>query len=68
MLSSQKYVAKTEHFLCQIGPHDAGQRMVIALQDYKPDGDDDLPLHKDQEYNLINSSNSDWWTVEDDKG
>ncbi|XP_045885924.1 tyrosine-protein kinase ITK/TSK isoform X5 [Micropterus dolomieu] len=52
----------------EIGPHDAGQRMVIALQDYKPDGDDDLPLHKDQEYNLINSSNSDWWTVEDDKG
>uniref|UniRef100_A0A3P8ZLK1 non-specific protein-tyrosine kinase n=1 Tax=Esox lucius TaxID=8010 RepID=A0A3P8ZLK1_ESOLU len=28
---------------------DAGQRVVIALQDYSPHGDTDLPLHKDQE-------------------
>uniref|UniRef100_A0A3B3U4K8 Tyrosine-protein kinase n=1 Tax=Poecilia latipinna TaxID=48699 RepID=A0A3B3U4K8_9TELE len=36
--------------------------MVIALQDYTPQRDDDLPLQKDQEYRLINSSHSDWWT------
>uniref|UniRef100_A0A8C4EEC3 non-specific protein-tyrosine kinase n=1 Tax=Dicentrarchus labrax TaxID=13489 RepID=A0A8C4EEC3_DICLA len=40
-------------------PHDVGQRMVIALQDYTPLGDDDLPLLKDQEYILINSSHTD---------
>lgn len=42
--------------------------MVIALQDYVPMGDDDLPLQKDQEYLLINSSHSEWWAVQDDKG
>ncbi|KAM7000292.1 tyrosine-protein kinase ITK/TSK [Tautogolabrus adspersus] len=47
--------------------HEEGQRTVIALQDYTPLGDDDLPLHKDQEYILINSSHSDWWAVEDGK-
>uniref|UniRef100_A0A3Q3QAD7 Tyrosine-protein kinase n=1 Tax=Monopterus albus TaxID=43700 RepID=A0A3Q3QAD7_MONAL len=45
-----------------------GQRMVIALQDHKPLGDDDLPLQKDQEYVLINSSRPDWWIIEDDQG
>lgn len=49
-------------------PHDAGQRIVIALQDYTPHGDSDLPLQKDQEYVLITSSHSDWWAVQDDKG
>lgn len=44
------------------------QGMVIALQDYVPMGDDDLPLQKDQEYLLINSSHSEWWAVQDDKG
>ncbi|XP_051276456.1 tyrosine-protein kinase ITK/TSK [Dicentrarchus labrax] len=52
----------------EMRPHDVGQRMVIALQDYTPLGDDDLPLLKDQEYILINSSHTDWWTVQNDKG
>uniref|UniRef100_A0A8C7WN60 non-specific protein-tyrosine kinase n=1 Tax=Oryzias sinensis TaxID=183150 RepID=A0A8C7WN60_9TELE len=46
----------------------SAQGMVIALQDYVPMGDDDLPLQKDQEYLLINSSHSEWWAVQDDKG
>lgn len=45
-----------------------GQRMVIALEDYTPQSDDDLALQKDQEYILINSSHSDWWTVKNDRG
>ncbi|KAM7389484.1 hypothetical protein PAMP_023460 [Pampus punctatissimus] len=51
-----------------MGLRDAGQRVVIALQDYTPHGDDDLPLQKDQEYVLINSSHSDWWAVQDEMG
>ncbi|XP_020485378.1 tyrosine-protein kinase ITK/TSK isoform X1 [Labrus bergylta] len=47
--------------------HGEAQRTVIALQDYTPLGDDDLPLQKDQEYKLINSSHSYWWAVEDDR-
>ncbi|XP_030252500.1 tyrosine-protein kinase ITK/TSK [Sparus aurata] len=47
---------------------DGGPRMVIALQDYTPLRDDDLPLKKDQEYVLINSSHCDWWAVENDRG
>lgn len=47
---------------------DTGQRMVVALQDYTPAGDDDLPLEKDQEYILINGSHSDWWAVKNDRG
>uniref|UniRef100_A0A6Q2Z189 non-specific protein-tyrosine kinase n=1 Tax=Esox lucius TaxID=8010 RepID=A0A6Q2Z189_ESOLU len=47
---------------------DAGQRVVIALQDYSPHGDTDLPLHKDQEYILTDSSHHDWWTVQDCRG
>ncbi|XP_034454522.1 tyrosine-protein kinase ITK/TSK [Hippoglossus hippoglossus] len=43
-------------------------RMVIALQDYTPLGDDDLPLQKDQEYVLIRSSHPDWWAVKDNQG
>ena len=53
--------------LCQMRPQDPGQR-VIALQDYTPLGDDDLPLQKDQEYTLINSSHTDWWAVQNDRG
>ncbi|XP_029020765.1 tyrosine-protein kinase ITK/TSK [Betta splendens] len=47
---------------------DGGLRSVIALKDYVPLGDDDLPLQKDQEYVLIKSSHRDWWTVQDDQG
>ncbi|CAK6967751.1 tyrosine-protein kinase ITK/TSK [Scomber scombrus] len=48
--------------------YDSGQRMVIALQDYTPYVDDDLPLQKDQAYVLLNNSHPDWWSIQDDKG
>lgn len=47
---------------------ESGQRIVIALQDYEPFGDNDLLLEKDQEYILINASHSDWWTVKNCEG
>ncbi|XP_053735164.1 tyrosine-protein kinase ITK/TSK isoform X1 [Synchiropus splendidus] len=47
---------------------DSGPRSVIALQDYTPQANDDLPLQKDQEYTLIDGSHPDWWTVQDNKG
>ncbi|KAM4586721.1 tyrosine-protein kinase ITK/TSK [Fundulus diaphanus] len=52
----------------EMGLDDSGDKMVVALQDYVPMRDDDLPLQKDREYRLINSSHSDWWTVQDDRG
>lgn len=51
-----------------MGLQDGGGQTVIALQDYTPQGDHDLPLQKDQEYTLISSANRDWWNVQDDKG
>uniref|UniRef100_A0A4W5Q5E0 Tyrosine-protein kinase n=1 Tax=Hucho hucho TaxID=62062 RepID=A0A4W5Q5E0_9TELE len=47
---------------------DPGQRVVVALQNYSPHGDTELPLHKDQEYILTDSSHHDWWTVQDHRG
>nr|XP_024002926.1 LOW QUALITY PROTEIN: tyrosine-protein kinase ITK/TSK [Salvelinus alpinus] len=47
---------------------DPGQRVVVALQNYSPHEDTDLPLHKDQEYILTDSSHHDWWTVQDHRG
>ncbi|XP_068442027.1 tyrosine-protein kinase ITK/TSK [Clinocottus analis] len=52
----------------EMGLHDAEEGTVIALQDYTPLKDDNLPLQKDQEYTLINSCHRDWWAVRDDKG
>uniref|UniRef100_A0A7N8XX90 Tyrosine-protein kinase n=1 Tax=Mastacembelus armatus TaxID=205130 RepID=A0A7N8XX90_9TELE len=45
---------------------ESGQRKIIALQNYIPLGDDDLPLHKDQEYILISSTHPDWWFIQND--
>ncbi|KAM9375530.1 tyrosine-protein kinase ITK/TSK [Pholidichthys leucotaenia] len=47
---------------------DAGLQKVIALKDYTPLRDTELPLQKDQEYVLIDSSYPDWWTVQDSTG
>uniref|UniRef100_A0A4W5LQF6 Tyrosine-protein kinase n=1 Tax=Hucho hucho TaxID=62062 RepID=A0A4W5LQF6_9TELE len=47
---------------------DPGQRVVVALQNYSPHEDTDLPLHKDQEYILTDSSHHNWWTVQDHRG
>ncbi|XP_060935786.1 tyrosine-protein kinase ITK/TSK [Limanda limanda] len=49
-------------------PQGGEQRMVIALQDYTPMGDEDLPLQKDQEYVLIRNTHPDWWAVQDKQG
>uniref|UniRef100_A0A665UAT4 Tyrosine-protein kinase n=1 Tax=Echeneis naucrates TaxID=173247 RepID=A0A665UAT4_ECHNA len=46
----------------------AKQRKVIALQDYIPQGCDDLPLQKDQEYILVNGFHPEWWAVQDSQG
>ncbi|XP_029972143.1 tyrosine-protein kinase ITK/TSK [Salarias fasciatus] len=48
--------------------HDSGEMTVIALQDYEPVRDDEIPLKKDMEYLLIDSSQSDVWTVQDHQG
>uniref|UniRef100_A0A8K9V1H0 Tyrosine-protein kinase n=1 Tax=Oncorhynchus mykiss TaxID=8022 RepID=A0A8K9V1H0_ONCMY len=42
--------------------------VVVALQNYSPHEDTDLPLHKDQEYILTDSSHHNWWTVQDHRG
>ncbi|XP_055744354.1 tyrosine-protein kinase ITK/TSK-like isoform X1 [Salvelinus fontinalis] len=47
---------------------DPDQSVVVALQNYSPHGDTELPLHKDQEYILTDSSHHDWWTVQDHRG
>uniref|UniRef100_A0A7N8Y9M8 non-specific protein-tyrosine kinase n=1 Tax=Mastacembelus armatus TaxID=205130 RepID=A0A7N8Y9M8_9TELE len=47
---------------------ESGQRKIIALQNYIPLGDDDLPLHKDQEYILISSTHPDWWFIQNEQG
>uniref|UniRef100_A0A3B5K594 non-specific protein-tyrosine kinase n=1 Tax=Takifugu rubripes TaxID=31033 RepID=A0A3B5K594_TAKRU len=44
------------------------ERIVIALQEYVPSRDTDLPLEKGHEYILINKSNIDWWTVRNSNG
>ncbi|TWW55188.1 Tyrosine-protein kinase ITK/TSK [Takifugu flavidus] len=44
------------------------ERIVIALQEYVPSRDTDLPLEKGHEYILINKSNIDWWTVRNGNG
>uniref|UniRef100_A0A3P8WXY5 Tyrosine-protein kinase n=1 Tax=Cynoglossus semilaevis TaxID=244447 RepID=A0A3P8WXY5_CYNSE len=49
-------------------PELPAEETVIALQDYVPQGDDDLPLQKDQEYLLIKSSHPEWWSVQDNLG
>uniref|UniRef100_A0A669EFT4 Tyrosine-protein kinase n=1 Tax=Oreochromis niloticus TaxID=8128 RepID=A0A669EFT4_ORENI len=45
----------------QMELEDSGQQKVIALQNYTPQGDNDLPLQKDQEYLLVKNSHSIWW-------
>ncbi|KAM4621537.1 tyrosine-protein kinase ITK/TSK [Polymixia lowei] len=52
----------------QTSLHDPGERLVVAIQDYAPLGDNDLPLKKDQQYILTDSSHSDWWTIQDNSG
>ncbi|XP_012686008.1 tyrosine-protein kinase ITK/TSK isoform X2 [Clupea harengus] len=47
---------------------DPKQRLVVAMKDFVPAQDLDLPLHKDEEFILIDSSQPNWWTVQDRDG
>uniref|UniRef100_A0A8C1KCY0 Tyrosine-protein kinase n=1 Tax=Cyprinus carpio TaxID=7962 RepID=A0A8C1KCY0_CYPCA len=47
---------------------DPEERIVVALRNFSPEEDTDLPLHKDEEYFVIDSSELNWWTVRDKNG
>ncbi|XP_052006031.1 tyrosine-protein kinase ITK/TSK-like [Xyrauchen texanus] len=47
---------------------DLEERIVVALRNFNPEEDTDLPLHKDEEYIVIDSSEPNWWTVRDKNG
>ncbi|KAA0709429.1 Tyrosine-protein kinase ITK/TSK [Triplophysa tibetana] len=44
------------------------ERIVVAQRNFNPKEDTDLPLHKDEEYVVIDSSEPNWWTVRDKNG
>lgn len=44
------------------------ERVVVALKDFIPTQDTDIALHKDDEYILTDSSQPNWWTVQDRDG
>ncbi|XP_016310344.1 tyrosine-protein kinase ITK/TSK-like [Sinocyclocheilus anshuiensis] len=47
---------------------DPEERIVVALRNFSPVEDTDLPLHKDKEYFVVDSSEPNWWTVRDKDG
>ncbi|XP_063046571.1 tyrosine-protein kinase ITK/TSK [Engraulis encrasicolus] len=47
---------------------DPQERVVVALKDFVAAQDSDLPLRKDEEYILTDSSQQTWWTVQDREG
>ncbi|XP_043112511.1 tyrosine-protein kinase ITK/TSK [Puntigrus tetrazona] len=47
---------------------DPEDRIVVALRNFNPVEDTDLPLHKDDEYFVLDSSEPNWWTVRDKNG
>ncbi|KAI2656874.1 Tyrosine-protein kinase ITK/TSK [Labeo rohita] len=47
---------------------DPEERIVVALRNFSPVEDTDLPLHKDEEYFIVDSSEPNWWTVRDKDG
>ncbi|CAL8271012.1 unnamed protein product [Boreogadus saida] len=49
-------------------PDNDGEGLVVALQDYTPQGHSDLPLTADQEYTMIDSSHPEWWIIQDNMG
>uniref|UniRef100_A0A8C4ZH31 Tyrosine-protein kinase n=1 Tax=Gadus morhua TaxID=8049 RepID=A0A8C4ZH31_GADMO len=49
-------------------PDNEGEGLVVALQDYTPQGHSDLPLKADQEYTMIDSSHPEWWIIQDNMG
>ncbi|XP_051716639.1 tyrosine-protein kinase ITK/TSK [Ctenopharyngodon idella] len=47
---------------------DPEDRIVVALRNFSPVEDTDLPLHKDEEYFIVDCSEPNWWTVRDKDG
>jgi len=47
---------------------DPENRIVVALRNFSPVENTDLPLHKDEEYFIIDCSEPNWWTVRDKDG
>lgn len=43
-------------------------RIVVALKNFIPQEETDIPLHKDEEYIVIDCSEPNWWTVKDKDG
>ncbi|GAA6097708.1 tyrosine-protein kinase ITK/TSK [Tachysurus ichikawai] len=43
-------------------------RIVVALKNFIPQENTDIPLHKDEEYTVIDCSETNWWTVRDKNG
>uniref|UniRef100_A0AAR2JS42 Tyrosine-protein kinase n=1 Tax=Pygocentrus nattereri TaxID=42514 RepID=A0AAR2JS42_PYGNA len=44
------------------------EMIVVALKNFTPQEESDIPLHKDEEYVVIDSSQLNWWTVRDKDG
>ncbi|XP_067243678.1 tyrosine-protein kinase ITK/TSK [Chanodichthys erythropterus] len=47
---------------------DPEDRIVVALRNFSPVEDTDLPLHKDEEYFIVDCTEPNWWTVRDKDG
>ncbi|CAM4614536.1 unnamed protein product [Leuciscus chuanchicus] len=47
---------------------DPEDRVVVALRNFSPEEETDLPLHKDEEYFIVDCSEPNWWTVRDKDG
>ncbi|KAJ3587853.1 hypothetical protein NHX12_011448 [Muraenolepis orangiensis] len=53
---------------CKEYSPEPNEMLVVAVEDYTPQGHTDLPLQMDQEYTMIESSHPDWWTIQDNLG
>lgn len=52
----------------EVNLYETETRTVVAIKDFTPIDQGDLPLHKDQKYILIDDSHFDWWMVQDFEG
>ncbi|KAK1804453.1 hypothetical protein P4O66_020039 [Electrophorus voltai] len=44
------------------------EKIMVALKNFSPQEDTDIPLHKDEEYVVIDGSEPNWWKVKDKDG
>nr|XP_006631824.1 PREDICTED: tyrosine-protein kinase ITK/TSK [Lepisosteus oculatus] len=47
---------------------DPGELVVVAVHDFSPAREQDLPLYRNEEYIVIDQSDPYWWIVQDTKG